>query len=96
MYFFAIFDKQKSVEMVKIFFIMEEAAKSARSKNHCRVSFPIPRHVGDYVWKQTDFLLLRGLFLPHCKGSIYAFPEKELGGLSPNFRIHVFVSDLYE
>jgi hypothetical protein len=49
MYFFAIFDKQKSVEMVKIFFIMEEAAKSARSKNHCRVSFPIPRHVGDYV-----------------------------------------------
>jgi hypothetical protein len=23
------------------------------------------------------------------------FPEKELRGLSPNFRIHVFVSDLY-
>jgi hypothetical protein len=23
------------------------------------------------------------------------FPEKELPGLSPNFHIHVFVSDLY-
>jgi len=94
MYFSPIFDKKW--RNGKNIFIMEEAAKSARSKNHCRVSFPIPRHVGDYVWKQTDFLLLRGLFLPHCKGSIYAFPEKELGGLSPNFRIHVFVSDLYE
>jgi hypothetical protein len=25
----------------------------------------------------------------------YVFPEKELGGLSPNFHIHVSVSDLY-
>jgi hypothetical protein len=29
----------------------------------------------------------------HCKEiSIYVFPEKELGGLSPNFHIHVTVS----
>jgi hypothetical protein len=75
---------------------MEEAAKSARSKNHCRVSFPIPRHVGDYVCQQTDFLSQKGFFLPHCKGSIYAFPEKELRGLSPNFHTHVPVSNLYE
>ena len=27
--------------------------------------------------------------------SIYVFPEKELGDLSPNFHIHVSVSDLY-
>jgi hypothetical protein len=26
---------------------------------------------------------------------IYVFPEKELCGLSPNFHIHVFVSDFY-
>ncbi len=26
---------------------------------------------------------------------IYVFPEKELRGLSPNFHIHVSVSDLY-
>ncbi len=32
----------------------------------------------------------------HCKKSpIYVFPEKELCGLSPNFHIHVSVSDLY-
>jgi hypothetical protein len=31
----------------------------------------------------------------HCKEiSIYVFPEKELLGLSPNFHIHVSVSDL--
>jgi hypothetical protein len=27
--------------------------------------------------------------------SIFVFPEKELRGLSPNFHIHVSVSDLY-
>jgi len=27
--------------------------------------------------------------------SIFIFPEKELRGLSPNFHIHVSVSDLY-
>jgi hypothetical protein len=27
--------------------------------------------------------------------SIYGFPEKELRGLSPNFHIHVSLSDLY-
>ncbi len=33
---------------------------------------------------------------PHCKEIwIYIFPEKELRGLSPNFYIHVSVSDLY-
>ncbi len=32
----------------------------------------------------------------HCKKiCIYVFPEKELRGLSPNFHIHVSVSDLY-
>ncbi len=32
----------------------------------------------------------------HCnKNPIYVFPEKELHGLSPNFHIHVSVSDLY-
>ncbi len=32
----------------------------------------------------------------HCnKNPIYVFPEKILRGLSPNFRIHVSVSDLY-
>jgi hypothetical protein len=34
--------------------------------------------------------------VPHCKGNpIDVFPEKELRGLSPNFHIHVSVSDLY-
>jgi hypothetical protein len=32
----------------------------------------------------------------HCKEiSIFVFPEKELRGLSPNFLIDVFVSDLF-
>jgi len=32
----------------------------------------------------------------HCnENPIYMFPEKELRGLSPNFDIHVSVSDLY-
>ena len=32
----------------------------------------------------------------HCiKNPIFVFPEKELCGLSPNFHIHVPVSDLY-
>ncbi len=32
----------------------------------------------------------------HCKDIlIYVFPEKELRGLSPNFHIHVAVSNLY-
>ncbi len=31
----------------------------------------------------------------HCtENQIYVFPEKELRGLSPNFYIHVSVSDL--
>jgi hypothetical protein len=34
--------------------------------------------------------------LLHCnENPIYVFPEKELRGLSPNFHIHVSVSDLY-
>jgi hypothetical protein len=37
---------------------------------------------------------------PHCKDTIpriskQIFPEKEFCGLSPNFHIHVSVSDLY-
>ncbi len=36
------------------------------------------------------------MVLTHCnENSIYVFPEKELRGLSPNFHIHVSVSDLY-
>ncbi len=32
----------------------------------------------------------------HCKEiSIYVFPEKDLRDLSPNFHIHVSLSDLY-
>ncbi len=32
----------------------------------------------------------------HCKEKpIYVLPDKKLRGLSPNFRIHVSVSDLY-
>jgi hypothetical protein len=32
----------------------------------------------------------------HCnENPIYVFPEKELRGLSPNFHIHVSVTDLY-
>jgi hypothetical protein len=33
---------------------------------------------------------------PHCnENPIYVFPEKELRSLSPNFHIHVSVSDSY-
>jgi hypothetical protein len=31
----------------------------------------------------------------HNENPIYVFPEKALRSLSPNFNIHVFVSDLY-
>jgi hypothetical protein len=31
----------------------------------------------------------------NSENSKQVFPEKELRGLSPNFHIHVFVSDLY-
>ena len=39
--------------------------------------------------------LLKLLLLHYKEISIYVFPEKELRGLSPNFHIHVSVSDLY-
>jgi hypothetical protein len=43
---------------------------------------------------QSVFLYIR--VSVHCnKNPIYVFSEKELRGLSPNFRIHVSVSDLY-
>jgi hypothetical protein len=36
------------------------------------------------------------LYCAHCKENpIYIFPEKKLLGLSPNFDIHVYVSDLF-
>ncbi len=39
--------------------------------------------------------LILPIQLPHCnENPIYVFPEKELRGLSPNFHIHVSVSDL--
>jgi hypothetical protein len=35
-------------------------------------------------------------YMLHCnENPIYVFPEMELCGLSPNFHIHVSVSDLY-
>ncbi len=41
----------------------------------------------------------REMFVSHCKDKIpkiqSIFPEKEYQGLSPNFHIHVSVSDLY-
>jgi hypothetical protein len=48
--------------------------------------------VGFVVPVQDIFLLP----WQHCKEIwIYVFPEKELRGLSPNFHIHVSVSDQY-
>jgi hypothetical protein len=45
------------------------------------------------IFKLALKLILRRM---HCKEIwIYIFPEKELRGLSPNFHIHVYVSDLY-
>ncbi len=38
--------------------------------------------------------LLKLILLHHKEISIYVFPEKELPSLSPNFHIHVSVSDL--
>jgi hypothetical protein len=38
---------------------------------------------------------MRGLEMQRGKVWIYIFPEKELCGLSPNFNIHVSVSDQY-
>jgi hypothetical protein len=49
------------------------------------------------IWKKN----FSGFFIPAliCTAtkppSIYVFPEKELRGLSPNFYIHVSVSDSY-
>jgi hypothetical protein len=41
-------------------------------------------------------LVVTTMSLLHCKEiSICVFPEKELRGFSPNFYIHVSVSDLY-
>jgi hypothetical protein len=54
------------------------------------------------VGQHGESLLLEGTELNtvlHCKdnnkNSKQIFPEKELCGLSPNFYIHVSVSDLY-
>ncbi len=42
------------------------------------------------VWTQES------IYCTHCKGNpIYVFLFWELCGLSPNFHIHVSVSDLY-
>ncbi len=43
----------------------------------------------DSLWKVEE------IFDMHCnENPIYVFPEKEFRGLSPNFHIHVSVSDL--
>jgi hypothetical protein len=50
----------------------------------------------DPMAQVTQTKLHKQLFALHCKEmSIYVFPEKELRGLSHNFRIYVSVSDLY-
>ncbi len=54
-----------------------------------------PRLVS-FVHQCVLFYLYHLLLPPHCKEiPIYVFLEKELRGLSPNFYIHVSVSDLY-
>ncbi len=54
--------------------------------------FPIYYHPEGYTIWCLRFILC----IPQCKEIwIYVFPEKELRGLSPNFHIHVSVSDLY-
>ncbi len=41
-------------------------------------------------------ILIYCYFSLHCKEiSVYVFAEKKLRGLSPNFHIHMYVSDLY-
>ncbi len=45
---------------------------------------------------QSRTRLNKNKYTVNCKEmSIYVFPEKELRGLSPNFHIHVSLSDLY-
>jgi hypothetical protein len=72
--------------------------QSAKQKNtpalHIRMMLAVGQH--------GESLLLEGTELNtvlHCKdnseNSKQIFPEKELCGLSPNFYIHVSVSDLY-
>jgi hypothetical protein len=44
----------------------------------------------------SPFVFLLQVRTKNCnENPIYVFPEKELRGLSPNFRRHVFVSYLY-
>ncbi len=50
------------------------------------------------LWRNFTYKIsAEDLLLPvHCNEiSIYVIPKKELRGLSPNFHIHVSVSDLY-
>jgi hypothetical protein len=43
----------------------------------------------------VEELLCTALQITNTENSKQIFPEKELRGLSPNFHIHVSVSDLY-
>ncbi len=57
----------------------------------CHLSYP------PWFSLQTTFKVHRytSTVYPAKKISIYVFLEKELRGLSPNFHIHVSISDLY-
>jgi hypothetical protein len=48
------------------------------------------------VQSQVQMCTTPALRITHCtENRTYVFPEKELHGLSPNFYIHVSVSELY-
>ncbi len=64
-------------------------------------SFASKNKVGRGMYRANTVLLLLFLkickiFDTHCNGnSVYIFLFWELRGLSPNFHIHVYLSDLY-
>ncbi len=65
--------------------------KERRNSKHMKVnnSFCSSVYASAVIW-------FRSAQSSHCKEiSIYLFAEKELRGLSPNFHIHVSLSDLY-
>ncbi len=65
-------------------------------------TFPFPEVAGPHPLLQQLVARVQGpahqhpIPVLHCKENpIYVLPEKKLRGLSPNFHIHVSVSDLY-
>ncbi len=63
------------------------------------MSLPLGAMIGNITTHHDCMVNLNFLsyyFGAHCnENPIYVLPEKELRGLSPNFHIHVSVSDLY-